>query len=88
MPKDAPFRLNDGDGLYLTGLSAARAKAKDARPQVSAGAGHSDARKADKAPQAKDQETERRKLMQLWAAYLDSFKAGANVIPLHGHGAA
>ena len=71
-----------------TGQSAARAKAEDARRQVATGAGLSDARKADKAPQAKDRETERRKLMQLWADYLGSFKAGANVIPLQGHGAA
>jgi hypothetical protein len=28
---------------------------------------------------------ERRKMMQLWADYLDKLKAGAGVIPLHGH---
>ena len=27
---------------------------------------------------------ERRKMMQLWADYLDKLKAGAEVIPLHG----
>lgn len=29
----------------------------------------------------------RRKMMQLWADYLDKIKAGAEVIPLHGHAA-
>ena len=28
---------------------------------------------------------ERRKMMQQWADYLDTLKAGAEVIPLHGH---
>jgi len=28
---------------------------------------------------------ERRKMMQAWADYLDKLKAGAEVIPLHGH---
>jgi len=30
---------------------------------------------------------ERRKMMQLWADYLDKQKAGAGVIPLHDHAA-
>ena len=30
---------------------------------------------------------ERRKMMQEWADYLDRFKAGAAVIPLHGKAA-
>ena len=29
---------------------------------------------------------ERRKMMQQWADYLDTLKAGAEVIPLRGHG--
>jgi len=27
----------------------------------------------------------RRKMMEQWADYLDKLKAGAEVIPLHGH---
>lgn len=30
---------------------------------------------------------ERKKMMQQWADYLDKLKAGAEVIPLHGHAA-
>lgn len=94
-PKDKPWRLLDGDGLYLlispdaenpsgkkwwrldyaiggkrktlslgvypaTGLSLARAKARDARSLVAAGVDPSDARKSDKAKQAEANEAERR----------------------------
>jgi integrase len=89
-PKDAPFRLNDGDGLYLlvksdgarwwrfdysisgkrktislgvypdTGLSAARARAEDARRLVASGTDPSEVRKTDKTRQAMERETERR----------------------------
>ncbi|MGH8507822.1 MAG: integrase arm-type DNA-binding domain-containing protein [Gammaproteobacteria bacterium] len=77
-PKEAPFRLNDGDGLYLlvkpngarwwrfdysieiypdTRLSAARARADEARRLVAAGTDPSEARKIR---QAKERESERR----------------------------
>ena len=89
-PKDVPFRLNDGDGLYLlvkpngarwwrfdysvggrrktislgvypdTGLSAARAKAEDARRLVASGTDPSEVRKTDKTRQTKERETDRR----------------------------